>query len=109
MRKFQNVTLLGSVVEPIYPTIPSDHVECGRNEDTDDAKGQEGGIELGGAQNEPLFAKPCSAREKTEAKNQQDITQDGADERRLDDAELAFHKGKNGDNQFDGVSEGGIQ
>ena len=51
----------------------------------------------------------CLPRNSLHAKNQEDVTQDRADEGRLDNRQLTLDQSQDSDDEFDHISKGGVE
>ncbi|KAH6607600.1 hypothetical protein Trco_003913 [Trichoderma cornu-damae] len=84
-------------------------VEDGGDDDGGGRQGQHGGGGLGHDGVEVLLRAAQAAEEEAEAHDQQQVGEDGADERGLDNGNLVVDEGDDGDDELDGIAERGVE
>lgn len=83
-------------------------IEDGGDDDGGNGQGEEGGGRLSDGGVEVLLGTAQAAKEEAESHDEQQVGQDGADERGLDDDNLTLDESEDGDDELDSIAKGGV-
>lgn len=84
-------------------------VEDGRDNDGSDGKSEKRGSGLRDGGVEELLFAAKTTEEEAEAHDEQQVGEDGSDERGLDDFDFVVGERNDGNDEFDGVAKGGVE